>query len=91
MFIFIFLLNFSGPMSILESGVEPCVAFILAVRGRSSITSSKRWVGLKKSKILEWSLREHSYITLDVKVYWLARIFRNFDDYPGFQPQTAPA
>ena len=26
-----------------------------------------------------------------VKVYWLARIFQNFDDYPGFQPQTAPA
>ena len=26
-----------------------------------------------------------------VKVYWLARIFRNFDDYPGFEPQTAPA
>jgi hypothetical protein len=26
-----------------------------------------------------------------VKVYWLARIFRNFDDYPGFQPQKVPA
>jgi hypothetical protein len=26
-----------------------------------------------------------------VKVCWLARIFRNFDDYPGFQPQKTPA
>ena len=26
-----------------------------------------------------------------VKVYWLAKIFPNFDDYPSFQPQTAPA
>ena len=26
-----------------------------------------------------------------VKVYRIARIFRNFDDYPGFKPKTTPA
>ena len=26
-----------------------------------------------------------------VGVSWLARMSRNFDDYPGFQPETAPA
>ena len=26
-----------------------------------------------------------------VKVYRIARVFRNFDDYPGFQPEPTPA
>ena len=26
-----------------------------------------------------------------VNIYRIARIFRNFDDYPGFQPKTTPA
>ena len=25
-----------------------------------------------------------------VKVYWLARVGQNFDDYPGFQPKITP-
>ena len=32
-----------------------------------------------------------TYETKIVHIYRIARNFRNFDDYPGFQPQTTPA
>ena len=31
-----------------------------------------------------------SFTWKQVKVYWLARMGRNFDDYPGFQPKITP-
>ena len=42
---------------------------------------------LKKIK----KIKRNAILLKHVEVYWLARIFRNFDDYPGLQPQTAPA
>jgi hypothetical protein len=37
-----------------------------------------------------WKCWSFTFPWKQVKVYWLARMGRNFDDYPGLQPKITP-
>ena len=55
---------------------------IEGVENLSFLTRMKSWAIFKKKK------KFASFPWKSVKIYRLARMGRNFDDYPGFQPKT---